>query len=434
MLMAIQQIFDWPKIRDYVRTWLKSCIRCRRFKSGRERMQGLQRVNPIKDPFQAVHIDFFEEDDLHIMTMIDRATRWAEASIVQDKSATTAVSTLLHCWISRFGVPEVIVSDNDKAFNGRLARSLYLTLGIKGCTTIVRHPQGNSPVESFHKLLRSEINNLRTNERLQPQEYLDTVLLTYRSSYHTGIRETPAFLTYGRDISFPAIKSFIEQLTDVNEERTALLYYMRKDILDESWKKAQRHAEEANTRRPDRLFELGDLILLRDPTCNHNQPLWSLPHRVMEVLSQGHGARAEDLTTGKVREVHLENARFIECPRNPIQIQEWLDDMSRAPEANPETVLKTMRLLQLEGVIQVPEPAQKRRRQPDITEIDQDFETELSPYDDGATHPPPTKLYRINEGDEDEIDALRGSEINQDDSPSVYVAADSPFVSENDEI
>src|SRR5699024_1984873 len=114
---------------------------------------------------------------------------------------------------------------------GTLARGLYLTLGIKGCTTIVRHPQGNSPVESFHRLLRSEILNLKSNTRLRPQEYLDTILLAYRSSYHTGIRETPAFLTYGKDISFPALKNLTERLNDVNAERTALFFYMRNEIL-----------------------------------------------------------------------------------------------------------------------------------------------------------------------------------------------------------
>src|SRR5699024_2376721 len=207
MTMKIREIFDWPKLREDIRRRNKTCLRCRRFKSGRERMQGYSRANPIKDPFQAVHMDFFEDGDPRILTMIERSTRCAEAALVPDKTADTAVRTFLHCWVSRFGVPEVIISDNDKAFAGTLARGLYLTLGIKGCTTIVRHPQGNSPVESFHRLLRSEILNLKSNTRLRPQEYLDTILLAYRSSYHTGIRETPAFLTYGKDISFPALKN-----------------------------------------------------------------------------------------------------------------------------------------------------------------------------------------------------------------------------------
>src|SRR5699024_11210518 len=50
-LKGIQKIFKWPQMRRDVQNWIKSCLRCSRVKTGRERLQGLRRVNPIQDPF-----------------------------------------------------------------------------------------------------------------------------------------------------------------------------------------------------------------------------------------------------------------------------------------------------------------------------------------------------------------------------------------------
>src|SRR5699024_4622212 len=234
MLKAVKQVFAWPKMREDIQGWIRGCIRCNRVKNGRERLQGPCRVNPIKGPFRAIHIDYFHLGQKTIMTMIDRATRWVEAAIVPDRSAAVAVSTLMHYWISRFGVPDYIVSDNEKSFTSEFMRQLYAELGIKGCTTMIYHPQGNSPIESFHRLLRTELNSSEL-QHLGAQEYLDTILMAYRASYHTSLRDTPAFLTFGHDLSFPVIRQYAVDPQDSNEERSALFAKVRRELFWESW-------------------------------------------------------------------------------------------------------------------------------------------------------------------------------------------------------
>src|SRR5699024_2700307 len=196
-LKGIQKIFKWPQMRRDVQNWIKSCLRCSRVKTGRERLQGLRRVNPIQDPFQAVHIDYFHYGESTIMTMIDRATRWVEATIVSDKSAEKATEAFMHYWVSRFGVPKYVISDNEKSLTSVFMKNWYFVLGARGCTTMIYHPQGNSPIESYHNLFRSQIVACQEPRWLATQEYLDTILLAYRNSYHTALGDSPAFLTYG---------------------------------------------------------------------------------------------------------------------------------------------------------------------------------------------------------------------------------------------
>src|SRR5690625_2033991 len=73
---------------------------------------------------------------------------------------------------------------------------------------MVYHPQGNSPIESFHNLFRSQMVACQEPRWLATQEYLDTILLAYRNSYHTALGDSPAFLTYGGDLAFPIIRDY----------------------------------------------------------------------------------------------------------------------------------------------------------------------------------------------------------------------------------
>src|SRR5699024_8274294 len=218
---------------------VKSCPTCIRVKKGREALQGEQRTNPVRNPFHTVHMDHFHFGSVTVLTMIDRATRWVEAAVVPDNGASTTAGAFLHHWVTRFGVPDTVVTDNDRSFVNEFLTDLHRLLGSKGVTSTVYHPQGNSPIESFHKLLRSELQALGLGVTLS-QSHLDLILMAYRGSYHTGMHDTPAFLTYGTDLTFPNERDLRSTVCQANEERGALFAHARREILLESWRAATR--------------------------------------------------------------------------------------------------------------------------------------------------------------------------------------------------
>ncbi|EZG42726.1 integrase core domain protein [Gregarina niphandrodes] len=165
-----------------VRDYLSSCLTCQRRRSGKERFQGFSRHFPLGQVLESVHIDFWEPTvgDTKIMTMIDRTSRWAEAAIVKDKTAKTVVSTFIKVWVSRYGVPRQIISDNDKAFQGLMMGELARLLGSDLVAITPHHPEGNSPVESFHRHLRKHHHRVLQNELLVAEEGLALTLYLYR--------------------------------------------------------------------------------------------------------------------------------------------------------------------------------------------------------------------------------------------------------------
>jgi transposase InsO family protein len=136
------------------------------------------------------------------MTMMDRSTRWLEATPVRDMAAATCVDTLIAAWVARFGVPAVITSDRVPHFISQVWTILCRKLGIQHTTMTAYHPQRNGLVERAHHPLKE---GLKT--RLASHEWpghLPWVLLGMRNTPKDDSAISSAELVYGAPLVLPS--------------------------------------------------------------------------------------------------------------------------------------------------------------------------------------------------------------------------------------
>ena len=124
----------------------------------------------VTAPLHLVHLDFTSfkmTTDLnespkveHVLVIVDHFMRYTKAYVTKDQKALTAAKTLYKGFISIFGAPERIFTDQGKAFTSEVVEQLCSQFRISQLTTTAYHPQGNGQVERAHQTLGRMIGKL----------------------------------------------------------------------------------------------------------------------------------------------------------------------------------------------------------------------------------------------------------------------------------
>ena len=139
----ISDQFWWPGVYEDVNRAVQSC-RC-------VPMVPMM----VTTPLQLVHLDLFETTTnlnespkvKHVLVIVDYFMRYTKAYVTKDQKASTAAKTVYKGFISIFGAPKRILTDQGKAFTSEVVLQLCSQFRITQLTTTAYHPQGNGQVE-----------------------------------------------------------------------------------------------------------------------------------------------------------------------------------------------------------------------------------------------------------------------------------------------
>ncbi|KAL8440676.1 hypothetical protein Emag_007831 [Eimeria magna] len=130
----------------------------------------------------------------HILIIIDHHTRWVELVPLPNPTAAQVAQALFNEWISRWGVPRALLSDNGPQFTAELLRQLCTTLGISKLFESPYNPRGNSIVESYMRSLKTTLRLCLQHFRQEWDIVLPAAALAYRCTPHSVTRFSPFFL------------------------------------------------------------------------------------------------------------------------------------------------------------------------------------------------------------------------------------------------
>lgn len=92
-----------------------------------------------------------------ILVIIDQFTKWVEAFPIPSEDSETTAKRLVFDFISRFGFPSEVHTDQGQNFQNNLFREVCRLLGIAQSRTTPYHPSSNGQVERFNRTLLQTI-------------------------------------------------------------------------------------------------------------------------------------------------------------------------------------------------------------------------------------------------------------------------------------
>ncbi|GFT84904.1 retrovirus-related Pol polyprotein from transposon 412 [Trichonephila clavipes] len=156
-LQKVRECFYWNNVRSDVEKCCRTCDPCAVRKGPKKCTRGRLQLYNVGAPFERIAFDILgplprsSDGNNNILVVMDYFTKWSEAYIyiypIPDQEASTVTEVLVQHWISRFGVPLQLHSDQGTNFDSAVCKRLCEILAIDKTRTTALHPQSDGMVE-----------------------------------------------------------------------------------------------------------------------------------------------------------------------------------------------------------------------------------------------------------------------------------------------
>lgn len=283
----VAERYVWPSMNKDCREWTRTCDACQRAKVTRHNTVPLGNFSTPSGRFMHVHIDIIGplppcKGYRYCLTAIDRMSRWPEVWPMQTITAEEVADTLVREWISRFGVPSIITTDQGTQFESDLFRRLMQSFATKRIRTTSYHPQANGMIERVHRQLKASIM-CHGGEWLSA---LPLVLLGMRSCFKEDLKSSVAEMLYGETLRLPGELLVPSLSSGPNTSPADFVVSLKRHMSNIRPVPPSRHGDLTTFIFKD-LATSSHVYLREDAVRRTLQPPYSGPYQIIERASDG---------------------------------------------------------------------------------------------------------------------------------------------------
>ncbi|GBN05424.1 Retrovirus-related Pol polyprotein from transposon 412 [Araneus ventricosus] len=188
-----------------IKQWVRCCESCQRSKIQRHTKTPLGTFYLPDARFTHIHIDIVgplppSGGQIYLLTIIDRFSRWPEAIPIPDMRAKPICRAIFDTWISSFGCPSVVTSDQGSQLRSSMFVEFTRMLGTQKIKTTPYHPISNGIVERFHRHLKLVI---KAPENEKWSELIPIIFLGIRTAVKEDLQSSCSELVYGTTLRLP---------------------------------------------------------------------------------------------------------------------------------------------------------------------------------------------------------------------------------------
>ncbi|GBN01692.1 Retrovirus-related Pol polyprotein from transposon 412 [Araneus ventricosus] len=189
-LSKTRERFYWDRLRANIEKWCREFHACGARRGSKTRTKGRLQRYTVGAPFERMALDILgpfpvtAKGNRYILVLMDYFTKWTETIPIPDQEASIVAEELIRSWISGYGMPMILHSDQGTNFNSALFTELCKLLGILKTRTTALHPESDGMVERFNRTILKYLSLFVSRNQTDWDRHLPLFLLAYRSAEH----------------------------------------------------------------------------------------------------------------------------------------------------------------------------------------------------------------------------------------------------------
>ena len=240
-----------------------ACWECRQAEKGKSHLQNrhkhedydllatlgsTQRNNRVEWPVELLDL---VAEDMGLM-MCDQLTKWLECAAIPDQSTEKVAKHFLECFITTFGCPLEVHSDQGSNFQSNLFQAMCGALKIAKTRITPYRPCSNGQVERQNRTFLQIIRCRIQGEVHDWDKDLHLITMALHSTENRSTGFTPNQLMLGREIILPEdlVLGKIQNLTEESSPENW--------VIDISERMSQIHCEARKHLRMNQLHQKND--------------------------------------------------------------------------------------------------------------------------------------------------------------------------------
>ncbi|XP_074556483.1 uncharacterized protein LOC141812342 [Curcuma longa] len=199
----------WPTLQADAAKLVSTCLHCQKYQPFQRQPTQQLKTATTSCPFDQWGMDIVgpfpigPQRKKFLLVAVKYFSKWVEAEALARITEEGVLKFLWKNIVCRYGIPQRLVSDNGRQFQGRKIQEWCKGLGIQQAFTSVAYPQSNGQTEVVNREIVRGLKTKLDHEGGSWVEELPCVLWAYRTTPKESTGLTPFHLVYGGEAVVP---------------------------------------------------------------------------------------------------------------------------------------------------------------------------------------------------------------------------------------
>jgi transposase InsO family protein len=141
----------------------------------------------------------------YLLTFQDELSKFTLAVPIQQQDSVTVAKVFVKEVVLKFGIPQVLLTDQGTNFLSELFANVCKLLKIKRIKTTAYHPPSNGALERTHRVLVEYLRCYISEDQTNWDKWIPYAIFIFNTTPHTSTGYTPHELMFGRKPHIPGI-------------------------------------------------------------------------------------------------------------------------------------------------------------------------------------------------------------------------------------